>query len=373
LETNPHIQQKLLQNNKHISDVFKDLFFGDNLALLNEEIVESGIKCLPTAEEKSKLEAWITQNPGKNYETELQPPDYFHYTVLEHVEEYNQSLEILKFCLSCPKRLENVLHSYHLFSAAAENLRKSSEIQEIFQIILATSNFVNHSENGEPLSSFHVDLLTQLKNIKLKNNKTYLDYLAKYISENYPQLVNWTDNLQTINSASTISLENLENQLNNLNSESSQIRKKITQNKFESELNKYGKEIEDANRIKQKVSQEWSETAQRFGASPQKILSSHFFEIFVSFAEDFRESVANCKRENEQKEVKGVEEYKTKQQIQQEVKKELATRNQGGTNWDFLRKKDIPIKDKKKTSHIPSNLIGSLITCDDLRKFSRRK
>jgi len=93
----------------------------------------------------------------------------------------------------------------------------------------------------------------------------------------------------------------------------------------------------------------------------------------VSFAEDFRESVANCKRENEQKEVKGVEEYKTKQQIQQEVKKELATRNQGGTNWDFLRKKDIPIKDKKKTSHIPSNLIGSLITCDDLRKFSRRK
>jgi len=94
----------------------------------------------------------------------------------------------------------------------------------------------------------------------------------------------------------------------------------------------------------------------------------------VSFAEDFRESVANYKRDKDQKEVK-YEENKSFKQLQQEVKKELATRHQGG-NWDNLKKRDMPkgdIKDKKKASHIPSNLVGSLILCEDSRRLRRRK
>jgi len=81
--------------------------------------------------------------------------------------------------------------------------------------------------------------------------------------------------------------------------------------------------------------------AQKFGANPQKIAPNHFFEIFVTFAEEFRESVANYRRENEQKEVK-VEDKTSKLQLQQEVKKELATRNQVGSSWENLKKKRPP-------------------------------
>jgi len=184
----------------------------------------------------------------------------------------------LEFSLFCTNNLPRVRDPVSLVKAGMENLRLSSDIPKILEIILAILNFVNSPT--VIYSAFHIELLTQLKNIPT-NNKSLLDYLVKLISEDYPDLLNWPDNIPDL--TSSISWEQVEDVLKELIAESTKAQNylDVSSQEFRDKISQYTKEIDDTLQIKQKTYQEWLELARDYGISGKTTSVQHFLRFSI--------------------------------------------------------------------------------------------
>jgi diaphanous 2 len=95
--------------------------------------------------------------------------------------------------------------------AACEEVKESKKFGTILELILLIGNIMNTGTKNAQSIGFNISYLPKLNNTKDRENKyTLLYFLVEHIEKDYPELISFADEMNHIDSASRVNLENIQ-------------------------------------------------------------------------------------------------------------------------------------------------------------------
>jgi len=181
----------------------------DDSVLASEEIFNLS-QYYPTPAELKLLEPH-TQNIPQN----LGNPEKF-FIVIKDISGYQLRLKTFHFKLMFYERFNDLKKSVETLLRANKEVRENLQFIKILEIILAFGNFLNCSTNRGGAFGFKIQ--TILKLIELPSHsdpkKTILHYIIEYTEENVPEILNFYQSFETIEKASLLDLQGLQEDMN---------------------------------------------------------------------------------------------------------------------------------------------------------------
>jgi len=264
---------------------------------------------LPKDEEMAQIKAWISENPDKDPEKELQFPELF-FIGIDDIQNKDARLNCIKFIQICTNLIRDANDPLIVLKEATESLRSSEQIPKILEIILMIGDFLN-SENSRLSNffffSFQLEVLGKLKDTRTNiKEKTLLDYLLQVIVSQYPALINWSDKLKHLKEASAISWEQIDNNLSELVKECTSAIVSMEKIHVEApdpfllvkrKLIEFKKDIDDLVLAKTKTFNDWATLAEGYGMDPKTVKPEGFFKLFQTFSDDFKSQLIHQQEE----------------------------------------------------------------------------
>ncbi|XP_077433934.1 protein diaphanous homolog 1-like [Vanacampus margaritifer] len=167
-------------------------------------MVQNLIKLLPSPEQLSVL------GEMKDEYDDLAEAEQFG-VVMSSVKRLEPRLRAILFKLQFEEQLNNVKPDVVSVTAACEELRKSTSFSKLLQIILLVGNYMNAGSRNGKAFGFSISYLCKLRDTKSADLKqTLLHFLADVCMEQYPEVMNFTDELIHVEKASRVSAEILQ-------------------------------------------------------------------------------------------------------------------------------------------------------------------
>ena len=95
--------------------------------------------------------------------------------------------------------------------AACEEVRRSKKFAKILELILLIGNIMNTGSKNAQSVGFDISYLPKLANTKDRDNKnTLMHFLVEHIEKDYPELLSFPDEMNHIESASRVNIENIQ-------------------------------------------------------------------------------------------------------------------------------------------------------------------
>ncbi|KAJ1438910.1 Tensin-type phosphatase domain [Sesbania bispinosa] len=165
-------------------------------SVLDVDQVENLIKFCPTKEEMELLKGYTgdKENLGK----------------CEQVPRVESKLRVFSFKIQFGSQVTEFKKSLNTVNSACEEVRKSVKLKEILKKILFLGNTLNQGTARGSAVGFKLDSLLKLTDTRASNNKmTLMHYLCKVLAERSPGLLDFHQDLVSLEAATKIQLKSL--------------------------------------------------------------------------------------------------------------------------------------------------------------------
>ncbi|OPJ87486.1 delphilin [Patagioenas fasciata monilis] len=252
----------------------------------------------PDGEEVQRFQSY-KENPGK-----LSEPDQFVLQMLS-VPEYKIRLRSLHFKTTLQEKTEEIKASYECICKASLELKSSKKLAKILEFVLAMGNYLN---NGQPKTSkttgFKINFLTELNTTKTVDGKsTFLHILAKSLSQHFPELLGFAQDLPTVPLAAKVNQRTLTADLKDLHTTVSDIQMAChnmpatAEDRFAIVMTSFLESAQPAMRslddLQHKAMEEFSKVLSFFGEDSKMTTSEAFFGIFAEFMSKFERALSD--------------------------------------------------------------------------------
>ncbi|KAL3650910.1 hypothetical protein CASFOL_007313 [Castilleja foliolosa] len=185
-----------------LSDLTASVLALDDSALDIDQ-VDNLIKFCPTKEEIQLL---------KNYNGDkdnLGKCEQFFLELIK-VPRVESKLRVFSFKSQFLSQVSDLRNSLNIVNSASEEVRSSVKLKRIMQTILSLGNALNHGTARGSAVGFRLDSLLKLSETRSRNNKlTLIHYLCKVLAEKLPEVMNFYEDLVSLEAATKIQLKYL--------------------------------------------------------------------------------------------------------------------------------------------------------------------
>ncbi|VCX37237.1 unnamed protein product, partial [Gulo gulo] len=218
------------------------------------------------------------------------------------VPEYKTRLRSLHFQATLQEKTEEIRGSLECLSQASLELRNSRKLAKILEFVLAMGNYLN---DGQPKTNkttgFKINFLTELNSTKTVDGKsTFLHILAKSLSQHFPELLGFSQDLPTVPLAAKVNQRALTSDLADLHGTISEIQAACqsmcpsSEDKFAVVMTSFLETAQPVLRALDGLQREAMEELGRalafFGEDSKATTSEAFFGIFAEFMSKFEVS-----------------------------------------------------------------------------------
>ncbi|WOH01130.1 hypothetical protein DCAR_0520511 [Daucus carota subsp. sativus] len=185
-----------------LNELMKSVLAFDDSAL-DADQVDNLIKFCPTKEEIELL---------KNYNGEkdrLGKCEQFFFELMQ-VPRAESKLRVFSFKLQFESQVFDLRNSLDVINSATEQIRSSCKLKKVMQTILSLGNALNQGTARGSAVGFRLDSLLKLTETRARNNKmTLMHYLCKVLAEKLPELLDFSEDLGSLESSTKIQLKYL--------------------------------------------------------------------------------------------------------------------------------------------------------------------
>lgn len=142
---------------------------------------------------------------------ELQRPDRIYLELMYNLQHYWKSrTRALNVVVNYDKDYVEYVKKLRLIDEAVDSIKNSKHLKGVFEIILAVGNYMNDS--AKQAHGFKLSSLQRLSFMKdEKNSMTFLHYVEKVIRTQYPEFLEFINELSCCNEITKFSIENINN------------------------------------------------------------------------------------------------------------------------------------------------------------------
>ncbi|XP_004394214.1 PREDICTED: delphilin [Odobenus rosmarus divergens] len=252
----------------------------------------------PDADEEQRYQAF-REAPGR-----LSEPDQFVLQMLS-VPEYKTRLRSLHFQATLQEKTEEIRGSLECLRQASLELKNSRKLAKILEFVLAMGNYLN---DGQPKTNkttgFKINFLTELNSTKTVDGKsTFLHILAKSLSQHFPELLGFAQDLPTVPLAAKVNQRALTSDLADLHGTISEIQAACqsmspsSEDKFAVVMTSFLETAQPVLRALDGLQREAVEELGRalafFGEDSKATTSEAFFGIFAEFMSKFERALSD--------------------------------------------------------------------------------
>lgn len=172
-------------------------------SILDVDQVENLIKFCPTKEEMELLKSYTgdKENLGKCEQFFLE---------LMKVPRVESKLRVFSFKIQFGSQISDFKKSLNTVNSACEEVRNSFKLKEIMKKILYLGNTLNQGTARGSAIGFKLDSLLKLTDTRASNSKmTLMHYLCKVLASKSPGLLDFHQDLSSLEAASKIQLKSL--------------------------------------------------------------------------------------------------------------------------------------------------------------------
>ncbi|CAL5376218.1 unnamed protein product [Camellia sinensis] len=168
---------------------------------LDVDQVDNLIKFCPTKEEMELLK-------GYNGEKEKLGKCEQFFLELMQVPRIESKLRVFSFKMQFRTQVSDLRNSLNVVNSAADQIRCSVKFKRVMQTILSLGNALNQGTARGSAIGFRLDSLLKLTETRARNNKmTLMHYLCKVLADKLPELLDFSKDLASLESASKIQLK----------------------------------------------------------------------------------------------------------------------------------------------------------------------
>jgi len=245
---------------------------------------------------------------------------------------------LLKFSYNVKKFIVRFKEVINSVSNVASTIEKSNDIPKIIEVVLNLGRVINSSStNYQNFSSFDVQLLPKLKNVKMNDGKSLLDVVVFLVGAEHPLAINW---FQLILSDLTIAIrlpwENIDREFQKEKQELDYVRGLIKEVSNASEATNFlDKNIGDINAFftkKDEIYANYQSIAKKYGFNTSYYNPEDVFRLFYDFAQDWRISAHRFSKTNPSNKTINTDKRRS----------EILNRNQANNAKVDLQKKVLP-------------------------------
>lgn len=142
---------------------------------------------------------------------ELQRPDRIYLELIYNLQHYWKSrIRSLTVICNYTKDYEDLVKKLRLIDETVESINQSKHLKSVFEIILAVGNYMN--DTTKQAQGFKLSSLQRLSFMKDdKNSMTFLHYVEKIIRTQYPELLEFINELSKCLETAKFSIETIAN------------------------------------------------------------------------------------------------------------------------------------------------------------------
>ncbi|XP_038970359.1 formin-like protein 12 isoform X1 [Phoenix dactylifera] len=285
-----------------LSDMMNAVLALDD-SILDADQVENLIKFCPTKEEMELLKGYTgnKENLGK---CEL------YFLELMKVPRVESKLRVFAFKIQFGSQISDIRKNLYTVDASCEEIRGSDKLKEIMKKILYLGNALNQGTARGSAIGFHLDSLLKLTDTRATNNKmTLMHYLCKVLAEKSPDLLDFHDDLTSLEAASRIQLKFLAEEQQALVKGLEKVELELTASEsdgpvseiFRKTLKEFtalaGAEVRSLTSLYNAVGKNADALALYFGEDPARCSFEQVITTLLNFVKMFRRAhEENCKQ-----------------------------------------------------------------------------
>ncbi|CAA7032359.1 unnamed protein product [Microthlaspi erraticum] len=178
---------------------------------LDADKVENLNKFCPTTDEMSKLKAY---DGDKNM---LGKCELFFLEMMK-VPRVDKKLRAFSFKIQFSSQISQLRDSLNVVHSTAEQIKNSEKLKRIMQTVLAIGNALNQGTNRGNAVGFKLDSLPKLSETRSSNfHKNLMHYLCWILSEEIPEVLDFSEDLFSLEPATKIQLKFLADEMQAIN------------------------------------------------------------------------------------------------------------------------------------------------------------
>ncbi|KAH9700926.1 Formin-like protein 13 [Citrus sinensis] len=168
---------------------------------IDADQVENLIKFCPTKEEMDLIKGYTGDKE------KLGKCEQFFLELMK-VPRVESKLRVFSFKIQFHTQVSDLRSSLNVVNSAAEQVRNSAKLRRIMQTILSLGNALNQGTARGAAIGFRLDSLLKLTDTRARNNKmTLMHYLCKVLADKLPELLDFSEDLTSLEPASKIQLK----------------------------------------------------------------------------------------------------------------------------------------------------------------------
>uniref|UniRef100_A0A670ZG87 Diaphanous related formin 1 n=2 Tax=Pseudonaja textilis TaxID=8673 RepID=A0A670ZG87_PSETE len=279
-----------------------------NEAVLTESMVQNLIKLMPEAD-KLKMIAGL-----KEEYNELAESEQFGI-VISSVSHLLSRLNAILFKLQFNEQVESIKPDIVAVTAACEELRNSENFGSLLSIILLVGNYMNSGSMNAGAFGFNISFICKLRDTKSTDQKmTLLHFLAETCELQYPDILNFPDELIHVEKACQVSAEILRKNLDQMNKQILDLQHDVNnfpsrteeKDKFVEKMTSFVKEAQEQyeklRMMHANMENLYRELGQYFLFDTNKISIEEFFTNLRNFKNMFVQAVKENQKRREMEE-----------------------------------------------------------------------
>lgn len=367
----------------------KNVILQVNEEVLTESMISNLVKQLPEGDQIQMLAEF------KDEYNELAEPEQFG-VVMSTVPRLRPRLNAILFKLMFNEHVENIKPDIVSVTAACEEVRKSKNFSTLLEITLLVGNFMNAGSRNAGAFGFEIGFLCKLKDTKSADQKTtLLHFLAETCEQDYPDVLQFPDEMVHVEKASRVSAENLQKNLGQMKKQISDLQKDIEsfppptddKDKFVEKMTIFVKEAQEQYTklcmMHENMVSLFDELGQYYVFNPKKVSIEEFFLDLHNFRNMFVQALKENQKRREAEEklrrAKLAKEKAEKEKLEKQQKREqLIDMNAEGDETGVMdsllealqsgaafRRKRGPRQANRKAGCAVTSLLASELTKDD--------
>uniref|UniRef100_A0A671QYM1 Formin-like protein 2 n=1 Tax=Sinocyclocheilus anshuiensis TaxID=1608454 RepID=A0A671QYM1_9TELE len=292
------------------------------------------------------------------------------------IERLMQKMTIMAFVANFTESIQMLTPQLHAVIAASVSIKSSQKLKKILEIILALGNYMNSSKRGA-VYGFKLQSLDLLLDTKSTDRKvTLLHYIANVVKEKYQQVSLFYNELNYVEKAAAVSLENvlldvkelqrgmdLTRRENSMHGHNTMLRDFIQQNE-----NKLKKLQDDA-----KIAQDaFDEVVKFFGENSKTTPPSMFFPVFVRFVKAYRQAEEDNEQRKRQEQMMMEKLIEQEAMMEQEDQKSPSHKNKRQQQELIAELRKKQVKDSRHVYEGKDGAIEDIITVLKTAPFTAR-
>ncbi|XP_044136940.1 protein diaphanous homolog 1 isoform X2 [Bufo gargarizans] len=309
----------------------KNVILEVNEEVLTESLVSNLIKQLPDSDQLQRLAEL------KDEYNDLAEPEQFG-VVMSSVPRLRPRLNAILFKLVFSEHVENIKPDIVSVTAACEEVKKSKSFASLLEMTLLVGNFMNAGSRNAGAFGFDIGFLCKLKDTKSADQKTtLLHFLAEICEQDYPDALQFPDEMVHVEKASRVSAETLQKNLDQMKKQISDLQRDIEtfppsnneKDKFVEKMTIFVKEAQEQYTklcmMHDNMVSSFQELGGYFVFDPKKVTIEEFFLDMHNFRNMFMQAVKDNQKRREAEEklkrAKLAKEKAEKEKLEKQQKK----------------------------------------------------